>query len=262
MVDSVHRPRRQGHRAARTPRPGEEGEPGLDLARQQAHRLEAEPATGFGIQPRGKSLAVILDLDRQRAVGHVAAADADGDRHVLVLQTGDCILYELFNAAPQADGSWQASAGARFDLGSNGLRPDRYTSADAAGLPILPGLVRYDEVVERGEILHALRFTVSSSQSGYIKPATHAASNSSDQDLPPMGLRLRMKMAYDCGELSSEVQVICTTLKRFGMFVADNGGDWFISGATDSRWNDEDLEQLKTVPASAFEVVQSGPIIK
>lgn len=188
-------------------------------------------------------------------------ADADGDRHVLVLQTGTCLLYELFSAFPIDGGaSWQAGSGAIFDLASNDRRPDRWTSADAAGLPILPGLVRYDEVVEKGEVLHALRFTVSQSQRGYISPATHAASSSSDPNRPPMGLRLRMKAGYDCSAFSAEVSVICTALKRFGMFVADNGSDWYISGAHDPRWTDDRLGDLKQIEGDAFEVVYTGEI--
>ena len=188
--------------------------------------------------------------------------DADGDRHVLVVETDNCILYEMFSSYPIDDGaSWEAGSGAIFDLTSNELRPDRWTSADAAGLPILPGLVRYDEVVEAGEIAHALRFTVSDSQSGYISPATHAASSSSDEDLPPMGLRLRMKADYDCSGYSEEVQVICTALKRYGMFVADNGSNWYVSGAHDPRWSDDNLGDLKDVPGDAFEVVDTGEIV-
>ena len=188
-------------------------------------------------------------------------AESDGDRHVLVLESDNCILYELFAAYPLDGGSsWEAGSGAIFDLSSNELRPDRWTSADAAGLPVLPGLVRYDEVVEKGELNHALRFTVSESQAGYIAPATHAASNSTDPNLPPMGLRVRMKASYDCSAYSSEVQVICTALKRFGMFVADNGSNWYVSGAHDPRWSDENLGDLKQIPGDAFEVVDTGAI--
>lgn len=187
--------------------------------------------------------------------------ESDGDRHVLVLESDSCILYELFAAYPQEDGArWEAGSGAIFDLSSNDLRPDRWTSADAAGLPVLPGLVRYDEVVEQGEILHALRFTVSQSQAAYISPATHAASSSDDPNRPPMGLRLRMKADYDCSDYSDEVQVICTALKRFGMFVADNGSNWYVSGAHDPRWDDDRLGDLKDIPGDAFEVVDTGPI--
>lgn len=188
--------------------------------------------------------------------------DAGGDRHVLALDVDDCVLYELYAAYPQDGGArWEAGSGAIFDLASNDLRPDRWTSADAAGLPIFPGLVRYQEVVEQGVIDHALRFTVRNSQSGYIHPATHAASDSSDPDLPPMGLRLRMKADFDCSGYSAEVQVICTALKTYGMFVADNGSNWYLSGAPDPRWSDDNLGDLKTIPGDAFEVVDTGPVI-
>lgn len=185
-------------------------------------------------------------------------ATSDGDRHVLVVDESDCKLYELYRAFSQNNGaSWNAGSGAVWDLTTNDTRPDGWTSADAAGLPILPGLVRYDEVIERGVIPHALRFTVSKTQNAYIAPASHYASNSSDSNRPPMGLRLRMKASYDCSNYSSEVQVICTALKKYGMIVADNGSDWYVSGAHDDRWSDERLGDLKDIPGSAFEVVQT-----
>ena len=187
--------------------------------------------------------------------------NASGDRHVLVLDTESCLLYELFNASPESGGAWSADSGAIFDLSSNALRPERYTSADAAGLAITPGLVRYDEVVVQGEIRHALRFTVSNSQSAYIHPATHAASSSSDPSRPPMGLRVRMKASYDCAGLSSEVQVICTALKRYGMFVADNGSNWFVSGEPNASWSDDNLRDLGAIAGDAFEAVETGSII-
>ncbi len=189
-------------------------------------------------------------------------ADADGDRHVLVLDDDACVLYELFDAHPRRDGSWDAGSGAIFDLRSNELRPDFWTSADAAGLPILPGLVRYDEVVADGLVDHALRFTVSRTRRAFIHPATHFASDDTDPARPPMGLRLRMKAGYDCSGLSAEVRVICAALKRYGMFVADNGGDWFVTGTHDPRWDDDALGDLKSIPGSAFEVVDTGePVI-
>ena len=188
-----------------------------------------------------------------------APVEAGGDRHVLVVDTDNCILYEIF-AAEYVGPGWTAFSGAIFDLKSNALRPDSYTSADAAGLPILPGLVRYDEAVTQGQIRHALRFTVQSTQEAYIHPATHEAGSTTDPDAPPMGLRVRLKAGYDISGFTGTSRVVLEALKKYGMFVADNGGDWFISGATDARWNDEDLEQLKTVPGNAFEVVQSGPL--
>ena len=187
-----------------------------------------------------------------------APVEAGNDHHVLALQEGTCRLYELY-AASFDGGTWSAYSGAVFDLRSNALRPDGWTSADAAGLPILPGLVRYDEV-QAGAIRHALRFTVEATQRAYVHPATHFASESTDPKLPPMGLRVRLKASFAIGSYSREVQVILTALKRYGMFVADHGTSWFITGASDSRWNDEALEGLKTIPGSAFEVVRSGPL--
>lgn len=188
-----------------------------------------------------------------------APVEGGGDRHVLVVDDENCTLYELYNAEFNGEG-WDASSGAVFDLLSNELRPEGWTSADAAGLPIFPGLVRYDEV-EAGAINHALRFTVQQSQRGYIYPATHYASSSDDPDLPPMGLRLRLSADYDISDYTGQARVVLEALRTYGMIVADNGTSWFISGATDPRWDDDDLNQLKDVPGSAFEVVETGEII-
>jgi hypothetical protein len=187
-----------------------------------------------------------------------APVEGGSDSHVLVVRQGECKLYELF-AAQRAGEGWEAANGAVFDLRSNAVRPKGWTSADAAGLPILPGLARYDEVAA-GAITHALRFTVEDTQRGFIFPARHFASSAADPDLPPMGLRLRLKASYDITRFSGESRVILTALKRFGMIVADNGTSWYVTGASDPRWNDEDLDQLKTVPGSAFEVVKTGAI--
>ena len=187
-----------------------------------------------------------------------APVEGGSDRHVLAVQQGSCQLYELF-AASRSGSGWAAASGARFDLRSNALRPAGWTSADAAGLPILPGLVRYDEVAA-GHINHALRVTFAQTQQGYISPARHQASSSTDPALPPMGLRLRLRAGYDISGSTGASRVVLEALRRYGMLVADNGSNWFISGATDPRWNDDDLDQLKRVPASAFEVVSTGPI--
>jgi len=187
--------------------------------------------------------------------------DSDGDRHVLVLDRDHWMLYELFAAYPNGDGSWRAGSGAIFDLSSNQLRPDGWTSADAAGLPIFPGLVRYDEVMEQKAIRHALRFTARQTRRAYVHPATHFASASRDPNLPPMGLRVRLKADYDISSFPPPVQVILTALKKYGMFLADNGGNWFLSGAHDPRWNDEELATLKRVQGRDLEVVQLGEII-
>jgi hypothetical protein len=187
-----------------------------------------------------------------------APVEGGSDRHVLTLQRGTCKLFELYNAQRSGAG-WAASSGAVFNLRSNKLRHEGWTSADAAGLPILPGLARYDEV-RRGKITHALRFTVQRSQRGYIHPATHQAGSSTDPSLPPMGLQVRLKASYSLKRFHGEARVILTALKRYGMINADNGSSWFITGGSDRRWNDEDLNQLKSVPGSAFEAVSTGRI--
>jgi hypothetical protein len=189
----------------------------------------------------------------------VEGAGAEGDRHVLVLQEGNCRLYELY-AARRLGGGWEAGSGAVFNLRSNALRPEGWTSADAAGLPIFPLLARYPEV-RAGRIDHALRVTVSRTQAGYIHPATHEASSISDPSLPPMGLRLRLKAGFSLAGYRGQALVILRALRRYGLIVADNGSSWYITGAPDRRWRDEDLDQLKTVPGSAFEAVGSGPIL-
>jgi hypothetical protein len=189
----------------------------------------------------------------------VEGAGEEGDRHVLVLQRGSCKLYELY-AAHRDGAGWEAGSGAVFNLRSNALRPEGWTSADAAGLPIFPLLVRYPEV-HAGQIDHALRVTVARTQRGYIHPATHYASSSSDPSLPPMGLRLRLKAGFSLTGFHGESLIVLRALKRYGLIVADNGSSWYITGAPDPRWNDEDLEQIKRVPGSAFEAVQTGPIL-
>ena len=189
----------------------------------------------------------------------IEGAGEAGDRHVLVLQEGSCNLYELYNVQRASNG-WEAGSGAVFDLRSNALRPNGWTSADAAGLPIFPLLVRYPEV-QAGQIDHALRVTVQRTQAGFIHPATHFASSSADPALPPMGLRLRLKAGYSLAGFQGESLVILRALKRYGLIVADNGSSWYITGAPDPRWNDEDLEQIKRVPGSAFEAVRTGSIL-
>lgn len=182
---------------------------------------------------------------------------SDGDRHVLAIQQGTCKLYELFYAWPQGN-RWDASSGAVFDLSSNALRPQGWTSADAAGLPILPGLVRYDEV-EAGEIRHAVRFTVGTVRKAWVDPATHYGT-STDPLRIPYGAKLRLKASFDVSGYHGQARVILNALKTYGMIVADQGTSWFITGSADPRWDDDDLNQLKTVPGTAFEVVQLGAI--
>ncbi|UCD77622.1 MAG: hypothetical protein JSW26_19700 [Desulfobacterales bacterium] len=180
---------------------------------------------------------------------------SSGDRHVLVLDRDYCILYELYAAYPQPDGSWEAGSGAVFDLNSNALRPEGWTSADAAGLPILPGLMRYDEVAS-GEIQHAVRFTAPQTRRAYVWPARHFASSLTDAAYPPMGKRFRLKAGFDHSGFSEEVQVILRALKKYGMILADNGSAWYISGAPDPRWdNDVLVNELAQVNGSDFEAV-------
>lgn len=189
---------------------------------------------------------------------------AEGDRHVLVVDADNAKLYELFAARPQEGGRWwKAGSGAVWDLKkvSVGQRPAGWTSADAAGLPVLPGLVRYDEAVERKAIRHALRFTVKNTRQAYVSPATHFASRKSDPSLPPMGMRVRLRADFDVRGFPPTCQVILQALKTYGMILADNGSDWFVSGAPDPRWNDEELRALRKVKGSDFEVVKMGTIV-
>jgi len=189
----------------------------------------------------------------------VEGAGEAGDQHVLVVQNGTCKLYELYDAQRVGDG-WDAGSGAVFNLRSTRLRPDGWTSADAAGLPIFPLLVRYDDV-RSGVIDHALRMTVDMTQAGFIHPATHFASSSHDPDLPPMGLRLRLKASFSLAGYTGAARIILVALKTYGAIVADNGSSWYLTGAPDPRWNDDNLNELKNVPGSAFQVVQTGPIL-
>jgi hypothetical protein len=187
-----------------------------------------------------------------------APVEDGSDSHVLVLQQGTCQLYELFGARRSGAG-WVAQSGAKFDLTTGALRPIGWTSADAAGLPILPGLVRYDEVAA-GVIDHAIRVTFSQTQAGFVLPATHFASSSSDSTLPAMGMRLRLRADYDISGLTGQSRIIATAMQRYGLIVADNGSNWFFQGAPDPGWNDDDLNQLKAIPGTAFEVVDTGPV--
>ncbi len=188
-----------------------------------------------------------------------ARIESGGDRHVIVIDSVECKLYELYHASPQDDGSWQAGSGASFDLRSNLLRPDTWTSADQSGMAIFPGLVRHDEIA-LGAINHALRFTTWRTQRAFIHPATHPGSVE-DPTYPPMGLRLRLKADFDLSRYTGASRIVLTALKTYGMFVADTGTSWYITGETDPRWNDDELNQLKTVPGEAFEVIQGGEIL-
>ena len=187
-------------------------------------------------------------------------SEADGDRHVLVVDRDACLLYELYRAFPQEDGSWNADSGARYDLRANALRPAGWTSADAAGLPIFPGLVRYDEVAA-GEIAHAIRFTAPRTRSAYVWPARHFASDDDDPALPPMGQRFRLKAGFDVSGYSAPVQVILRAMKRYGIILADNGSAWYVSGAPDERWDNDVLHELDSVHGSDFEAVDCSGLM-
>jgi hypothetical protein len=182
-----------------------------------------------------------------------------GDRHVLVLDNSNCWLYELYSSSVNTDGSWNAGSAAVWDLQNYTQRPLTWTSADAAGLPIFPGLIRYDEA-SSGQIAHAIRFTLQHSTAAYVLPATHWASNSSAQFAAPMGMRLRLKSSFDISSFSATNQVILKALKQYGMIMADNGSSMYISGAPDDRWDNNDLHNLGTLTASDFEVVTLGAV--
>ena len=179
-----------------------------------------------------------------------------GDRHVIVLDRDNLKLWEIFNAFPDGKGGWKADSGAVWDLKKNQVRQAGWTSADAAGLPILPGLVRYDEAAEKKAIEHALRFTLSKTRRAYVPPASHWASKLHDDDLPPMGMRVRLRADFDVAGVAPEVRAILVALKKYGMILADNGSDNFISGAPDKRWNVDVLRQLMRVKTRDLEVVE------
>jgi hypothetical protein len=187
-------------------------------------------------------------------------AQSGGDRHVLVVDSATCKLYEMFAAYPNGNGSWHAGSGAVYDLRGYALRPSTWTSADAAGLPMLPGLVRYDEVAA-GEIAHALRFTAPQTRSAFIWPARHQASSLTGSAYPPMGQRFRMKASVDISKFVPNVQVILRALKKYGMFLADNGSSWYVSGVPDPRWSDDELHQIQQLHGSDFEAVDESSLI-
>ena len=180
-----------------------------------------------------------------------------GDRHILLVDDRRCLLYEIYDAHPGTSGAWTAGSGIIMDLTSNALRAEGKTSADAAGLPILPGLVRYEEV-EAGQINHALRFTVPKTQAAWVWPARHKASKNNDPKLVPMGERFRLRADFDISKYSRTNQVIMTALKKYGMFMADNGSAMFISGVSDKRWDDDDLHKLGDMKAEDFEAVDES----
>jgi hypothetical protein len=184
---------------------------------------------------------------------------SSGDRHAVLVDKDTCRLYELYALYPKSGGGWKAGSGATWSLRSDKLRPAGWTSADAAGLPIFPGLARYDEV-KRGVIDHALRFTVQRTRRAFVYPARHYASDSNDPSLPPMGLRVRLKASFDVSGFPPQSRVVLVALKRYGMILADNGSNWFISGAPDPHWSNDDLHALGRVKGSDFEVVDTSSL--
>jgi hypothetical protein len=234
------------------------------------------PDFGSGLwegRPIGIPFTIVAETQRKVRVSFDYADESDrgpypippnvkieggGDRHALLVERDACRLYELY-ALQRTGGGWHAGSGAIWSLRSNRLRPAGWTSADAAGLPILPGLVRYDEVA-RGEITHALRFTVERTRRAYVYPARHSASDLTDPSLPAMGTRVRLKKSFDTSAFPRQARIVLESLKRYGMIVADNGANWYISGAPDSRWNNDDLHALGRVPGSAFEVVDTSKL--
>lgn len=190
-----------------------------------------------------------------------APVEAGDDHHVMVIDRDHWKLYELYDAGKRGNG-WSAFAGALFDLNSNRLRPEGWTSADGAGLPMFPGLVRYDEVGERQAIRHALRFTVPSTRRAYVPPARHVANKSRDADLPPMGMRVRLKAGYNIAGFPPEARVILAALKTYGMFVADHGSAWYLDGAPDRRWDNGALRTLQRVRGRDFEVVRMSGLVE
>jgi hypothetical protein len=186
--------------------------------------------------------------------------NSTGDRHILVIDRDNCLLYETWSTYPQSDGSWHAGSGAKFDLRSNNLRSAGWTSSDAAGLAVYPALLQYDEI-QRGQIEHALRFTASLTQRAYVWPARHYASSSTNTSYPPMGIRVRLKSSFDISGYSAANQVILRALKNYGMMLADNGSSWYIQGVPDERWNNDDLQRLGSVLGSNLEVVDTSSLM-
>lgn len=185
--------------------------------------------------------------------------NADGDRHILIVDKGACRLYELYDARPAASGRWTAGSGAIWDLRSHALRPAGWTSADAAGLPILPGLVRYDEVAA-GKVEHAIRMTVPVSRTSYVWPARHQAGSTSSANAPAMGQRFRLKASVDENAYPASVRPIIRALKTYGAINADNGSAWFLSGVPDPRWNNDDLQALRRLRGRDFEAIDATPL--
>lgn len=219
-----------------------------------------------GTQPR---VSVSFDYADESDVGPYpipanppieGGSDGTGDRHILIVDKGACVLYELYDAHPTGTSAWTAGSGAIWDLRSNALRPAGWTSADAAGLPILPGLVRYDEVAA-GSVQHAIRMTVPVSRTSYLWPARHQAGSTSSVNAPAMGQRFRLKASVDESLYPASVRPIIVALKTYGAINADNGSAWFMSGVPDERWNNDDLATLRRIKGSDFEAIDASSLM-
>ena len=233
--------------------------PGSTTARASASRTSS--SRGDDAEGRASSFEYADESDKgpvpdPPSVPIEGDPNRDGDRHALIVDRDTCTLYELY-ALHRTGTGWAAGSGAIWSLRSNKLRPAGWTSADAAGLPILPGLARYDEVAA-GAIDHALRFTAQRTRRAYIYPARHFASDSTDPSLPPMGLRVRLKASFDTRGFPPQARIVLEALKRYGMILADNGSPWYISGAPDPRWSNDDLHALGRLTGADFEVVDTS----
>jgi hypothetical protein len=213
--------------------------------------------TAYGAESSPGPFPVPTDAPVEGGVG------SDGDRHVIVVDRSTCKLFELYRAFPKTkpEPHWDADAGVEWDLRSAALRADGWTSADAAGLPIFPGLVRYEEAAA-GHVDHAIRVTMETTRNAFVHPASHCAGSTDDGAAPPMGLRLRLKAGYPLGGMGTAARAIAQAMKEYGLIVADNGSNWYISGTSDRRWDDGELDALKAIPGSAFEVVRSAAAVR
>ena len=220
------------------------------------------------LPPNTKSVPIAFDYHDESDLGNYpippdapieGGPNSTGDRHIILVDQRRCVLYEIFAAFPKPDGSWTAGSGEKYDMTTNALRAEGRGSADAAGMMILPGLIRYDEVAA-GEIDHAIRFTIPHTQGAFIWPARHKASRIADPNVPPMGLRLRLRQDFDISSYSKANQVILTALKRYGIILADNGGPMFLNGVPDKRWDDADLHRLTDITAADFEVIDESEL--
>jgi hypothetical protein len=218
------------------------------------------PSYGAQPVPYGIPITYVKSSHAKVSVSFDYSDESDHDRHAVIVDTGTCRLYELWNTRKTASGKWTAGSGATWSLKSDALRPAGWTSADAAGLAILPGLLRYGEV-ENGNIDHAVRFTTNVTQKAFLWPARHQAGSQSSASYPPMGARFRLKASYRiAASLRTDTKNVLRAMKTYGLVLADNGSPWYFQGTADSRWPSALLDQLKAVPATAFEAVNTASL--